>query len=355
MSGGEKFSRGRARATRMLRAGVAAALAFGPTAGRVHGAEPAAEATPRERADALVREAAACGAANDWDCAIAAFRKAEAVYPRATHDCNIGLAFMRSARPHLAWLYLGRCQGRTTDALPPWVDAMRRDALAAMRSGGFAPIEVTTTPPVASVTVDTLPDERLTPTGGTLSLWLPQGVHTLRVSAPGHLDEVREVTVAGQETSRVVIELKPVPAEPPPEPRTPPVRPELAPIPEVRPDVPPAGGVAQDDAREVSTTSWLVLGGGAAFFAGGLVALGFALDTAATPQRERIPAGPAFDALREEFKLQHTVWVAMGLAGGILTAAGATMAGFDLWADRPGRVSLVPARGGGALTLGGTF
>ncbi len=347
-----------------LRAGCAAVLMLvsGPLTVRAADAPPAAsaatEATPRERADAHLRDAAARGGANDWDGAIAAFRKAEALYPRAIHDCNIGLAFMRSARPHLAWIYLGRCQVRATDALPAWVDTMRRDTLTAMRAGTFAPVELTTTPGNATVTVDTLPDETFSPTAGTLSLWLPHGPHAVRIAAPGHVTETRALDLSGRETTRLAVALATEPAaQPVPRPAEP--RPERSNI----PDASPRGGVEAAAAlpqREISTTAWIVVGSGLAVFSGGLVALGFALDTAASPQRDEIPEGPRFDALRSRFKVQNTVWIAMGLSGGILTAAGATMMGFDLWGDAPGatstgRMSLAPGLGGGTLSVGGTF
>jgi hypothetical protein len=352
-------------ARRALCAGMAAVMAA-TSGGLAHGADPAPPTEPsqRDRADALVREAASRGKANDWDGAIAAFREAEALYPRAIHDCNIGLAFMRSARPHMAWVYLGRCQVRATDALPPWVDTMRRDALTAMRDGAWAPIEVTATPHTATVSVDALPQEVFTPTAGTLSLWLPHGQHTLRVTAPNHVAETRLVTVAGRDPTRISVALSPAPVtrpEPVARPETPPPEPVEPPRVEA-PEVSSAGAVSQRapvaPQREISTTSWAVLAGGLGIVAGGLVALGFAIDSSGAAQRDRIEAGPRFDALRQDFKVQNTVWIAMGLTGGIVTAAGATMMGFDLWGDRAGssgELTLSPSPQGGSISLRGRF
>jgi hypothetical protein len=349
-------------------------------------AAPSAELSPRERADAHLREAATAGQAGDWDAAISAFRKAEALFPRAIHDCNIGLSFMRSGRPHMAWTYLGRCQVRATDALPPWVDTMRRDALTQMRSGAFAPVEITATPPSLYVSVDALPDETFVPTAspgaalGTLVLWLPHGAHTLRFGAPDHVPDVRSLDVEGRETTRLSVALARTPAPQVSTPERVPAGTKASPSDVLgggtaRPgggvsdativglDAPPASASSGPD-RSPSLTSWLVLGTGVALLGSGLVARAAAADTAAEPTRLRIPeTDPRFDDITARYELQNTLWIALALTGGIMTAAGATLMGVDLWGPDPGdsaassqgHLLLAPLRDGGAVTLLGRF
>jgi hypothetical protein len=86
-----------------------------------------ADDDPRARADELVRQGNQLAQAGKLTEAIAAFKQAEQLHPRAVPPGNAGLAYGKLGKPALAHLYLRRCRERWTAtearAAPAWIDA----------------------------------------------------------------------------------------------------------------------------------------------------------------------------------------------------------------------------------------
>ncbi len=291
----------------------------------------AAARTPRDVADALVRDGARLGEAGQWDDAIARFRAAEAAFPRALHDCNIGLAYVRSQRPHLGWTWLGRCQSRATEPLPAWVETRRREALATLRKGNFAPVDIVLTPSHATFAIDTLPDDVFATTASpgaafaTATLWLPFGTHTIDITADGFSSMRREIAVDAREALRVEVSLVPAPtvAMPPiPIGETPdtPFEPGLPASPD---ESGPLVRRLPDDDDGAPIGAWITFGSGLAALGAGTILYGVAADT--SHEASQLEAGDAFDRKLAAFERERGFSYGLLGAGAIATGIGLAM------------------------------
>ena len=308
----------------------------------------ASASTPREQADALVREGAALGEAGLWDGAIARFRDADALFPRAMHDCNIGLAYARSNRPDAGWLYLVRCQARTTEALPRWVDVRRREALAALAAGEYAPVELNVEPRAAEVRIDGMSDDAF---AAPLTLWLPFGERRLTVAAPGYVTAEVSLAITTRDPIRQNVVLE---AVPPPEPVTvaPPAEPDpAAPEPVAPPVVDQVLPVAD---RGDDLAGWIVAGSGV--LAVGIGAILYGAADATSARGSTLHRGTEFDASLETFERERALSYAFLGVGGVALAVGVVM--LALPDDRAPdvlepRLDVRPVDGGGVLMLRG--
>ncbi len=157
--------------------------------------------TPRAAADRLVLEGVKLGEAGRYEAAIAKFKDAEARFPRPIHQCNIGLAYTLWRRWPEALVYLDRCRAQSTEPLPAWVSEHTDVATTALEAGRFAPVEVTTRPQDALVTVaGFLADEQFTT---PITLWLPFGRHELRASKDKNGIARRDVVITSREAQSV--------------------------------------------------------------------------------------------------------------------------------------------------------
>ena len=178
----------------------------------------AAAADDQAEADRLTIEGAKLADAGRFDEAIAAFRRAEALVPRAINDCNIGLAYARSGRPAHAHFFLRRCRARAPQALPSWVDARMQKLDAELRAGTYAPVEIVVDPPGATVTIAAfLPDDLASVSS---PVWLPQGAHEVVIARAGYVPMTRTLPVdrATPQELRVVLDAE---AKPAPDPAAP--------------------------------------------------------------------------------------------------------------------------------------
>ncbi len=333
-------------------------------------APPASALDPREDADTLVREGAALGERGDWDGAIEKFRAAERSWPRAMHDCNIGLAYVLSARHHLGWLYLGRCQARATETLPKWVQTRRQEALRILNAGEFTPLELEVSPPMAQVAIDTQPGEVFTGTivpgasQAVITLWLPFGEHKVRVEAEGFEAMSSSLQLKGREPLRVQWRLSPaVPSEAPPPEAPPPELPPLSPPP--APEAPPPAPV---EGRGVSVGPWITIGAGIA-----AAAVGGVFHGAASSSRDQANTAAdngdrdAYDGHVDDFELQRGLSYGLFIAGGAAVGAGLLWFFLDDTAEpdaalvgpvgrtRVDALSVMPIDGGGVMRLEGRF
>lgn len=327
-----------------------------------HDVHADAQVGPEETADAFVARGIKRTESQEWDAAIALFRAAERVYPRAIHDCNIGLAYARSDRPHLAWYYLGRCSSRSTGNLPAWVDTRRKEATDTLSAGAYAALDFTVTPGGrVSLSVFSMPGEVFTPTltnpgaPGSLTLWLPFGTHTVTFDAGGCVSEVRTLEVdaalkARKPRERVQVALVEV------------AKPE-APIPGPVPGTfipPPAGPTA------TTILGWSLVGaGGTMATVAGALWLFKALPLSGVVRTE--PLSPEQKQEFDRYNVPTSVAFGVGLAAAgagiwVLLAeddAPAQSAGLPATVA-PGRppvmrVGLDPLPGGGLLSARGAF
>jgi len=272
------------------------------------GAEPAdplpgAPPDPKAEADRLVAEGAALGQRGDWDGAILRFEQADALFPRAIHACNIGLAHARANRPEKALVNLGACQARATEPLPPWVARRTSEARDALSKGAFAPLELLSATPGLHIVVSHYGDASFTP---PVTLWLPLGEHHLIASAPGKVTRDEVLTVASKAALRKDITLDDVPVVVPEPVESGPV--ESGPV-ESGPVVPDPiephpialTTVIAPDPKPAPdlTPAWVTIGVGGACVVTGTIFYGLALGTQS--HAERTDPGPDFDALNDTF------------------------------------------------------
>lgn len=314
------------------------------------GAAPPDDA--RERADALVREGAALGEQGAWAEAIARFREAGALFPRAIDHCNIGMAYVRWGRPAPGWLHLTRCEARATEPLPAWVATWREDALAALAQGEYAPFELVAEPRTAEARVDVFPDEVLTT---PVTVWLPFGEHSVTVSAPTFEPAELRLIVATGAPQRRQVTLRPTPEPTPPEKRP---GDDNATAPGS--DAPGSDGTQLGATNPLVTQQqlppptagpagwWVTTGGAIAGAVGGVL---YVVATGTQSDAAKLPPGDAFLAKRAAFRRERTAAYVLLAAGGAAVATGIVMLAWP--DDAPIRV--VPTEGGAALGLGGRF
>ena len=148
-------------------------------------AAPAAADDPKnEEAKELVREGAELARDGKHAQAIEKFQEAEALVPRASHHCNIGLAYSEMGALAKAHFFLVRCQLRAVGErtrLPGWVSSQVRKTRKRLERGDYGRVRLDVQPATAEVVVRSfLPDETL---DECRELWLPVGAHLLEVTA----------------------------------------------------------------------------------------------------------------------------------------------------------------------------
>jgi hypothetical protein len=279
-------------------------------------AAPPASNAQRQEADRLVLEAKKLSDAGKHDEAIARFRAAEAVLPRALHDCNIGLAYAKLRLPAASLLHLESCRARASERLPDWVDmriARTREELA---RSGHAPLDIQSEPSGARVTVSSLGAD--CPFVAPRRVWVPVGEVEVVATVAGLGEERRRIDVRGEQAVRLELQ-KPVVADARPSPApvaaTPLVEaPTIAAI-EVK-QTPP-----RDTRRARRVAGAILVGVGVAFLVAGMAAnLVAALDT--KPDAERYPEGNAFQSRLNTFHLERDLAIAGYSVGGAAALAG---------------------------------
>lgn len=274
-----------------------------------------------DEADALLREGSRHGEAGRWAEAIACFRRADALYPRALDDCNVGIAYAGWGRLAQASLHFALCRARVAGQLPDWVLRRHERVLSELRAGPFGRLRLSVEPADATAATPAFePDEAWAP-AMVQELWLPAGLQRLSVRAQGHRPELREVSIEPGGTTSVLVVLTPDAAPPALA-----LRPPLGPLPRAssRTRAPPAPRLtARPGAGPWPLVS--VAGGGV------LVALGVAFHALAIGTKadaeglDPVPPGepyPEFEGLAETYRLQRGAAIGMYSAGAIATAVG---------------------------------
>ncbi len=157
--------------------------------------------SPEEQAqaDKLVREGAEFGQQGNYRQAIIYFKSAEEIAPRATHYCNIGLAYALWKRYPEALYFLERCQGQAGEELPGWVEDRIKKTEKFLRDGRYAPVEIKVEPIDGSlIKFDALTEEEVFHT--PLKIWLPLGKVKATIQASGFKVLERELYLESTKT-----------------------------------------------------------------------------------------------------------------------------------------------------------
>ena len=286
-----------------------------------------AEPDPRAEADRLVNEGASLGQQGLWDQAIERFEAADALFPRAIHACNIGLAHARAARPEKALVSLAACQARATEPLPSWVATRIDDTRALLAAGDYAPLELVRVTQGARVTIDHFPGALFAP---PVTVWLPFGTHHLHAEATGYEPLDLPLDVTSKMAQRVAVQLEPEP-EPAPDPGPePPV--EASPEVTTHADTTGSGGA--------TTPAWIVIATGGTALAIGAIFYGLAIGS--HDEAEGL-SGPDFDAARATFSTQRDLAYGFLAGGAVVTGVGVVLL---LVLDESDDVVVAPALGG---------
>ena len=165
--------------------------------------------THADDADDLVAQGEALAKQNNFSRAIEVFKQADAISPRASHACLIGLVYTRRELWPQAELFFALCHARATpsDPLPPWIDKAEQELAAKLAETGASPVTITVAPLEAkpSISVSSFaPDEAFPPR----TIHLARGRHVLEVSAPGYVSTSREVVVDTSDPRTIVIDLQ---------------------------------------------------------------------------------------------------------------------------------------------------
>lgn len=155
-------------------------------------------------ADSLVAEGEQLGKAGDFEGALAKFRQAETIEPRAVHDCWIALAQRRLRRWTSARFHLDRCKQRAGGTAPvSWFRTVADEVQAGLDDGGFEPVEIATEPPGATVVIREIAGERWT---SPVTLYLSGETRTVSVSLNGYRTLTRTVSIPGQHEHEIELE-----------------------------------------------------------------------------------------------------------------------------------------------------
>lgn len=161
--------------------------------------------------------------------AIAAFKAADAVEPRAQHACLIALAYTRREAWPQAEIFLDLCRQRATasDPLPDWVPLVESTLAERLTTVDVAPITIIVKPGDvhARLTVSAFaPDEVFEPR----TIHLGFGTHVITAIANGFIARDVTVKVVDKSPQTITIELQstvvqqtPLPLPPPPPPPAP--------------------------------------------------------------------------------------------------------------------------------------
>jgi len=140
--------------------------------------------------------------------AIAAFKQADAIEPRASHACLIALAYLRGEAWPQAEIFLARCHARATaeDPLPDWVPEAEKLIAQKVATARVAEVDIAVDPPGidAKVQVSTFPqDEAFEPR----KIHLPFGHHTIVASANGYITGQQDIDITDATPQRIAIVL----------------------------------------------------------------------------------------------------------------------------------------------------
>ncbi|HEY1814735.1 MAG TPA: hypothetical protein VGG74_20450 [Kofleriaceae bacterium] len=280
--------------------------------------------------------------------AIAAFKAADKLVPRATNWCLIGLAYTRRELWPQAEIAIERCHrlAAVDDPLPSWLAALETQLASRLAAADVAAVDIAVEPAgtPAELTVSSFaPDE----TFHARVIHLPFGHQVISATAPGYVRTDVAIDVVDRKPLHVVVKLigaehaEPLPPAPPPVVVTPPAAVVVARAPEPTPPQQPT-----------SLAPWLVMGAGAGVaIAGGIVEATW-FKTAhdhlaqATTTSEYAQWSNAFDTRRD-------VVIGCYALGAVAVGVGVVLELTGHHADeRSVQISASPMPGGSVVTIG---
>ncbi len=285
-----------------------------------------------ETSDDLVTQGQELARQGRIDDAIARFRAADAVEPRAVHSCLIGLAYLRGGALGNAEVSFAHCHQRSTAPLPVWVAKEEQDLVARLEASTLGTVTLVLDADIVSLAVPALLD------GGAFPpiqrLRLPAGAHRI-VGSTRDGGELVTTVVVEQRTAHEATLVAPRATAPDPVVPAGTGAGDVRPIPAPRPIPPPRSLVPKV----------FVIGGGAAVIAGALVHV-----LAVRPARvdlEAAPTGADYDAALGDYTTPRSLTIGLYAIGGAALITGAVLG----WRDR--RAPIVSARiGAGGATIG---
>ena len=158
-------------------------------------------------AAALVRQGERLAKAKRYNDALLAFKSADKLFPKAEHDCWVGLAYARLQMPTQANFYVSRCQQRAGGRRPiPWYPKAKILAENMLKSGRYAAVRFESLHGGASIRPDTFDEDEWLDLPA--KLWLPVGRYSVDAKAPGFDKKQLTVEVTSTRSQTVRVNLK---------------------------------------------------------------------------------------------------------------------------------------------------
>jgi hypothetical protein len=266
--------------------------------------------------------------------AIDAFKAAERIEPRARHHCLIALAYVRRELWPQAEIFLEQCETRATqaDPVPEWVPTAKQQLAERLSTVNVAPVNIKVEPANVSVKLAVssfAPDELFDPR----LIHLPPGRHVIIATAKGFNDAQKTVEVTDKAPQDVVITMLPLTDGPIPDDKT------------------PIAGPVEPPSK---VPLYIMIGGGA------VVATGVVSHLAwyKSARKDLEVAGnagnvPEYNRILPRYNRARAVTIGLYAAGGaaVITGLILKLTVFE-GNEAPAHVSVVPADGGGMLTVG---
>jgi protein-S-isoprenylcysteine O-methyltransferase Ste14 len=278
--------------------------------------------------------------------AIAAFKAADKLTPRATNWCLIGLAYTRRELWPQAEIAIERCTrlASAADPLPSWLPALEAQLAARLAAVDVAAVDIAVEPAgvTAELTVSSFaPDE----TFHARVIHLPFGHQVISATAPGYARADVAIDIADRKPQHVVLKLQSSAAAQPEVASTPP------PIIATRPvAVAPVAEVPAP--QRVRPVPWIVMGAGAGLAVAGAIVEATWFKTARDQLSSATDKG-AYDQWSGTFDTRREVVIGLYAAGAVAVGVGLVMELTGHRADeRSVQVSVSPTPGGSLVTVG---
>jgi hypothetical protein len=277
--------------------------------------------------------------------AIAAFKAADKLVPRATNWCLIGLAYTRRELWPQAEIAIERCHrlASSDDPLPSWLPALETQLASRLAAADVAAVDIAVEPAgtPAELTVSSFaPDE----TFHARVIHLPFGHQVISATAPGYVRTDVAIDVVDRKPLQVVVKLigaehpEPLPPAPPPVVVTPPAAVVTAPTPE--------------PAQPTRVAPWIVMGAGAGIAIAGAVVEATWFKTA-HDKLEYATSTTEYGEWSDKFDTRRDVVIGCYALGAVAVAAGVVLELTGHHRDeRSVQVSASPVPGGSVVTIG---
>jgi hypothetical protein len=277
-----------------------------------------------EPADDLRAEGEQLAKAGRYTEAIVAFKKSNALKPRATSSCLIGLAYTRRELWPQAEIMIDRCKrdANADDPPPEWLPALEKELAQRLATIGVAAVTISVIPASARVELSVssfAPDELF----GPRIIHLPPGSHVITAHAPGFPVARETIEIKDAQPRTIVIDLRDKP-----KPVTVPVEHSVVPV--------------------------SLLGAGGALVAAGVVYHLAFLRPAANGLADATDATPSdklYDQWSHKYDVRRDVVIGLYAAGAITAGIGLVLRLREKDHETLPQVSIVPTDGGGIVTV----